>query len=155
RDGKLIFLATDLTSQEQQEIERLKDEVRKGTRMDDAQVFDTLEKQGKLPEWCVTSEIGFLAVEIESDEKVPPDQRFAFLDRPGKVYRRARKGDNLRPEQCVVAREIKAFRKLEVGDRVKRGQLLALVNPILALDEMAVKNAQFEASEAERRASDK
>jgi WD40 repeat protein len=159
RDGKLIFLATELTPEEQQQIDKLKEEVRqgkfRGTRLDDAQVFQVLKEQGKLPEWCVTHEIGFLAVEVGPNESVPAGQRFVFRNRPGKEYRRARPDDDLQPDRCVVARETKAFRKLEVGDHVNERQLVGLVNPVLALDEMAVKNAKLDAAEADRRASEK
>jgi multidrug resistance efflux pump len=126
RDGQLVFLGT---------------EIKPGERVP--------------PEKVIKAEVGFLAIEIGLAEKVPPAERLVFRDHPGKEYRRARPGDDHKPDKCVVARETKAYRKLEVGDRVEEGQLLALVDPVLALDELAVKIAKLDAAEAERRASEK
>jgi hypothetical protein len=42
-----------------------------------------------------------------------------------------------------------------VGQKVEPGQLLGLVNPVLALDEVAARVARLDMSEADRRASEK
>jgi hypothetical protein len=94
----------------------------------------------------------FLAVEVAKGEKVPPGQRVAVPGRTG-VYRRWQEGDELVPDHLVLARERRRLRRLEVGDKVEEGQLLGLVNPALALDDVAVKVAALEIAEADRQAA--
>jgi biotin carboxyl carrier protein len=124
REGKLIFLGT---------------EIKPGEKVPPGKVIKV--------------EVGFLAVEIEPGERIPAEERIAVRGYPGKEYRRVRRGDDIRPDKCVVTHETKAYRKLGVGDRVVEGQLLGLVNPAIALDELAVRVAKLDAAEADRRAS--
>jgi multidrug resistance efflux pump len=123
REGKLIFLGTEIKPGEQ-----------------------------VLPDQVIKIEVGFLAVAIGPEEIVPPEQQLALLANP-LTYRRWKLGDDLLPERVRIARETREFRRLEVGQWVEPGQLLGLVNPVLALDEVAVKLAKFDASAAERRAA--
>jgi RNA polymerase sigma factor (sigma-70 family) len=133
-EGKLLFVATDLKPEE-------------------ARLIAELKREGKpLPDSYLTAEMAFLAVEAAPGEQVPPEQQVHF---PGnrQTYRPWRPGDKLVPGKTLVARQVKELRRLEVGMRVEEGQLLALVNPALALDDLAVKNARLEAAEADRRAA--
>jgi hypothetical protein len=100
----------------------------------------------------VKVEFACLAVEVPSAEKVADDQIVAIKGDP-KKYRRWREGDPLEPGKLAIAREIRAFRRLEVGDEIKAGQILGLVDPTKANDEVTIKKARLEASEAERQAS--
>jgi len=133
-DGKLIFLGTELKPEESATVAELK-------------------KQGKaLPAWYINADLGFLAVEVNSGEQVPAGEQIVFTGSP-KVYRRWKEGDQLIPGRVVVAKQTREFRKLEVGDRVERGQLLGLVNPAVAFDELSIKTAKLEAADADYRAA--
>jgi multidrug resistance efflux pump len=48
----------------------------------------------------------------------------------------------------IVITEKREFRKLHVGDAVARDQLLAMINPTVAVDEVAVRVAKLESAEA-------
>jgi hypothetical protein len=126
RDGQLLFLGTDLREDEPQPP----------------------------ADQIITAEIGFLAVEVAPGEEVRAADQVDAPNLPRK-YRRWKAGDDLIPGEVIVGRQRKEFRKLHLGERVSAGQLLALVNPALALDELAVKHAKLEANEADRRAAAK
>src|SRR5262249_7681629 len=64
-------------------------------------------------------------------------------------YRRAGPDDELAPGQTAVVRQERRYRKLNLGDRVTKGQLLGLINPALAVDDLAIKQAKLEAAEAD------
>jgi hypothetical protein len=100
----------------------------------------------------VVAEVPFLAVEAAPGEQVPPEQRVILVP-GGPVYRRWRPGDPLEAGKVVLTRRREEFRKLEVGDKVEEGQLLALVDPALALHEVALEIASLEARAAEHRAA--
>jgi WD40 repeat protein len=129
RDGRLIFLATEVAPGELDQVPPLK----------------------RLP-----YELGFIAVDITDDPeevaRTPEGERVTFADNPRK-YRRWKDGDKIEPGKVVLARQPRVFRRLEAGDKVKEGQLLALVNPALALDELSVKIANLDAAEADRLAA--
>ncbi|MFN6052049.1 MAG: HlyD family efflux transporter periplasmic adaptor subunit, partial [Planctomycetia bacterium] len=99
--------------------------------------------------------IGYLLVEIEKDEQVPSTNIIKVPSRPEKIYRRWKEGDPLAPSKVYLDYENKTFFKLEVGDEVNEGQLVGLVNPVLALDDLSIRAAKLDASEADRRASEK
>jgi hypothetical protein len=96
----------------------------------------------------------FLAVELEPGEKVPAEEQLTE-PRDGRKYRRWKLGDLLTPSRLKVLREVKLFRRLEAGDRVQEGDLVAQVNPLLAQDELLVRLAKLEAAQAEMLASEK
>jgi WD40 repeat protein len=123
-------------------------------------VIGTEVKPGETvpPDKRLTATVGLLAIEIGPKEEVPADQQFSFpgITKGGQVvkFRRWKDGDPIPPERkMVVAREVKDFRRLEVGDEVKAGQLVTLVDPLIALNEAAIKNSQVDAAESEMRAS--
>jgi hypothetical protein len=117
----------------------------------------------------------FLATEAAPDEKVPPDrliryqtvtlgirvpteqdwlalpaeERLRDSRHPDSWYRRAGPDDELAPGQTAVVRQERRYRKLNLGDRVTTGQLLGLINPALAVDDLAIKQAKLEAAEAD------
>ncbi len=99
-----------------------------------------LKEEGKLIEY----KLGYLYVpEKKGDEK------------DGKYRRFNRDTDTLDPESVRLAMVPQYFRKLELGDRVKEGDLLALVKPALALEDLNVKQSKFKAAELDRIASEK
>jgi len=93
---------------------------------------------------------------IIEDEKVSPEETILLNNKPGKKYRRWKGGeDPLTPGKVTLDYKETTFFKLEVGDEVKKDQLVALVNPVLALDDLGIRAAKLEASESDRRASEK
>ena len=119
REGKLLFLATHTHPGE------------------------TVPKQ-KLVEF----EVGVLVVAVPSWDGVAEVDRFQDPKYPEK-YRRALASDELIPGKTVVFRQRLRLRKLDVGDRVREGQLLGIINPAVALEEMASKQAKLEAADAD------
>jgi len=105
------------------------------------------------PGKMVEVELGFLAIEPLPGELVAPNDRITFRENPGRIFRRATEKDSVQPERSVVVRQKTRLRKLEVGDRVVKDQLLAVVDPELGLEDLAIKVAKLDASEADRRAS--
>jgi WD40 repeat protein len=127
KDGKLIFLATEIGPGERDTIPKTK-------------IF--------------RYELGFLAFEISEAEfaTTPESERVVFPNNPRK-YRRWKETDPVEPNRVILARQARDFRRLEAGDKVKEGQLLALVQPALALDELSVKIAKLDAADADRQSS--
>jgi WD40 repeat protein len=135
RDGKLLCVATPVTPEEEGII---------------------------LASKIFIQKFGVLAIEVPRNQEhlVPPEDRLEVEgitrgDNTKKMFRPCTERDVLRPGTLQVVYREKKMRKLEVGDFVKAGQLLALVNPALALDEMASKVAKLDAAEADTRAAAK
>ncbi len=112
------------------------------------EVQQRLFQEGK---W-IKVQIGQLFVEESSPGQ---ESLVRFPDTPEKTYRLGRKGERLTPGQVRLGLVDVIFRKLEVGEKVEKGQTLGLVDPKLALDELEVKVAKFEAADAERLAAEK
>jgi len=99
--------------------------------------------------------LGFLVTEAREGDNVKPEQSIIFPDNPKKKFRYVSKGESFNPGQvCVVQVEF-LFRRLEVGDAVKKDQLVALVDSVVALDELVIKTTRFSGAEADRLASEK
>jgi RNA polymerase sigma factor (sigma-70 family) len=154
----------ELDRQEKELLAAIRAEVQEQTRA--AEVVS--ECEGKLI--FVGTEIK--PGEVVADGKlVEPDPWFSFLAveaQPGDVgafqiphdpskifYRRWREGDQPEPGKCVVFRQAGRIRKLQVGDKVQRGDLVAVVNPAVALNDLAIALAEFDAADAEFRAAGK
>jgi WD40 repeat protein len=108
---------------------------------------ETVPPEKQLPE----AKLGFLAVlvgdkPIEGEEcvQIPNDPRY---------YRRARATDSFEPEKVFLLTKRQPVRKLQVGDHVKRGQLLAQVNPAKSSDDVSVKIAKLNAVEFARQSA--
>jgi WD40 repeat protein len=101
------------------------------------------------------AELGFLAIPLDEGEQLKEgEEKFQFPNNP-KWYRRIRETDELKPNMIRLGFETRKVRKLQVGDQVKRGQLLALVNPRKSFDDVAIKLAKVDATDAERLSSQK
>jgi WD40 repeat protein/biotin carboxyl carrier protein len=100
-------------------------------------------------------ETAYLAVEAQPGDKPEPGEPPFFKGINGKTYRAWREKDPMEPGKLLVAKWPRRFRKLDVGDKVQAGQILAQINPQIAVDELGTKVAKLGASEAERRASGK
>lgn len=117
----------------------------------------------------IRAKVGFLAVAAQSGEQVPAAQQIVFPSIK-RVYRRWKEGDPMKEPThrdgnksadenagpfLIVAEEFREFRRLDVGDEVKAGQMIALVDPTLAIKEMAIKNSQVNAAEADVKSTEK
>jgi WD40 repeat protein/biotin carboxyl carrier protein len=129
RDGKLLFLATDIQEGEF---------VPKGKEL--------------------TYEVVTLGVRVTTDEewkRVPSRDRMIVQDAEGKVfwYRVAQDNDDLTNVETALIPRTYRLRTLDVGDRVRPGQMLGLVNPVLAIAEVRKQQERVEAAKADVRAS--
>jgi RNA polymerase sigma factor (sigma-70 family) len=94
----------------------------------------------------------YLVVEAGPDERVPADQRLSFAG-DSKVYRRWRTGEPLPPGKVRAVGEPKTYKILQIGDWVRAGEVVALVNPAIAIDDLNVKVTMLAAAEADRKAA--
>lgn len=94
------------------------------------------------------AQLGFLAVPLKSGEK-PKDGEKTWTHKDV-TYRRMRPDDELKPNRIALFTDERKVRKLKRGDVVKKGQLLALVDPKKAFDDVAVRVAKLNGSEADR-----
>ena len=69
------------------------------------------------------------------------------------VYRRWHEGDPLKPGKVEMVFEQKVYRKLREGDRVKKDQLLALLDTTVQVNDVASKIAKMVTAEADYRAA--
>jgi RNA polymerase sigma factor (sigma-70 family) len=106
----------------------------------------------KAPPGAFKHEMYYLVTERQPDDKEPRDD-WVTID--GKQYRPVGKREELRPNKVRIHRVEKWFLPLKVGATVQPGQLVALTDPALAVDELGVKLAKFDAAEADRAASEK
>lgn len=123
RDGKLLFVATP---------------VRAGEFVPPNKLFE--------------HDVPMLAIEVTSATEwrnLPEEERLRDVDAPKKMYRAIRLSDSLAPRTTVVIRQKIRFRKLEVGDRVNKGQLLGVINPALAMEELFIRQAGVEVADRE------
>ncbi|HEY7156332.1 MAG TPA: HlyD family efflux transporter periplasmic adaptor subunit [Gemmataceae bacterium] len=102
------------------------------------------------------AELGFLAVPVGPKERLREGEKtFQLFEESNQMYRRLRDDDPLEPHKITLAREFREVRKLQVGDWVERGQLLALVNPKKSFDEVTMKVASLDAADYDTQASGK
>lgn len=138
-DGVLVIV-------EKQEVASAKEGIIKfiGT---DVQMGETVPADKQLPE----AELGFLAI-ILGEKPVDGKNCFQIPNDP-RWYRRWTLSDELEPERLRLLQERRKVRKLQEGDIVKRGQLLAQIDPAKASDDVSVKNAKLNAVEQQRMAA--
>jgi biotin carboxyl carrier protein len=122
----------------------------------------------------VDGTILFLATELKPGEVVPKDKKIvekswtlgiltvkeAVEDRlivedavKSAIYRKWRAIDGLPPKRLRVGYVEKKYRKLVEGDKVEKGQLLALVDTEIARDELESKIAKIDAAQSELQTS--
>ena len=93
---------------------------------------------------------------VIEDEKVSGSDVILLDNKSNKKFRLWKGGDDpLPPGKLALDYKETIFYKLEVGDEVQKNQLVALVNPALALDDLGIRAAKLEATESDRRASEK
>src|SRR6185437_4090197 len=101
------------------------------------------------------AELGFLVVQMAPNEKLREGEKAfpLYENDPTRLYRRVREGEELEPNKITLAREWRPVRKLQVGYKVKRDQLVGLVNPRKSFDEVASRVAKLAGADADRAAS--
>jgi WD40 repeat protein len=104
------------------------------------------------PEKIREVEMADLVIEIPAREVVRPEEQITIPDVPARC-RRATPTDLLPPGRTHVYRYKVQMRVLDIGDKVEQGQVVAVVNPVLAVDDLEVKRAKLDAAEADRRAA--
>jgi WD40 repeat protein len=155
RDGKLIMVGTELSDADRQELKKIANRLPGGEDLSDPnKILAFLRDKKALPSWCLIAKMGFLTIQIQPGEQIPTNEQFRF-EGDNRLFRRWQDDDPIYPDQMRVAEEDRAFRRIQVGDRVEEGQILALVNPTLAQADLADSVARLDASEAARRASEK
>jgi WD40 repeat protein len=105
------------------------------------------------PEKIVEANFGYLLIEVGKDD--PPGETPFAVDKSGKLYRYCQPNDLMTPDKLRVFTVKRRIRQLQVGDWVEKGQLLALVNPELQIQDLGIKYAKLESSMADLRASTK
>jgi WD40 repeat protein/biotin carboxyl carrier protein len=97
--------------------------------------------------------VGYLIIPMRDKDNVSPDQ--VILGAGGSRWRRWLSESDTDPEpgRVFVRQEKKWFKRLEVGDEVKAGEVVALVDPALALGDLRIKRAGLDSSESDLRAS--
>ncbi len=129
RDGVLLFVGT---------------EIKEGEKVPPEQVLEVTET--------------YAYVEIRPGEKVPPDEQVKLEVRDGeskqtKLFRRMNDTDKPEAEQVVIASRKRRLRTLQEGDAIQEGQLLAMVDPRLAVADFLSKKTRVETSVADWKTS--
>src|SRR5262245_51540535 len=82
----------------------------------------------------VLIEVKVLAAEVLPGETIPPGTELTAEGLPaGKRYRRVQEGEEVSPARLIIGKEQRWFRPLHEGDDVVKGQLVAVVDPTLAM----------------------
>src|SRR5262245_47881148 len=141
RDGLLLYVATELTPEERAKL---------AANASDAELaklgFVRVTETWVYTEWLKgqpESEI----IEIDVGKEGAKDFR---------KFRRVAEGEQVADAakvECV--RQERILRKLKPGDRVKKGDLLGLVDPRVAIDEYQLRKTKVKAAEADHLASQK
>jgi WD40 repeat protein len=118
----------------------------------DVQEGEVVPPEKQLPK----AELGFLALPVGPNERLREGEKtFKLFKDSDQRYRRLHDDDLLEPHKITLAREFREVRKLQVGDWVKRGQLLALVDPQKSFDDVSMKAAKLDAADYDKQASGK
>jgi WD40 repeat protein len=137
-DGQLLFIGTEPTAGEELPP---KDVMRHTISYLMTKVTD--KEKGKFP----------------AEEKFPESWRkYKASEAPGAAiifYRPLEENEPVEPANVLVRSEERLFRRLREGDEVAEGQLLGLVNPSLARDDLVIKKAKLQASIADLQTSEK
>jgi RNA polymerase sigma factor (sigma-70 family) len=112
----------------------------------------TVKRGEQPPAGAFKHEMTYLVTEPEPGEDGPKDD-WVTIDK--KLYRPVRKREELKPNRVRIHHAERWFVPLKEGAAVEPGQLLALVDPSLAVDELSIKLARLDAAEADRIAAEK
>jgi WD40 repeat protein len=131
RDGVLLYVATE-------------------ARPDDMKQLPSFR--------VITIEEPYAYVEMADGEQANPEDivpadTVVNGKKLGKRYRRWRETDTTEAAKIEIIKRPRTLRLLREGDEVKKGQLIALVDPSLEVDEVAIKKAKVDAAIADQQAS--
>jgi WD40 repeat protein len=101
-----------------------------------------------------TEQVPFLGIEVLPGE-VAPESQIVTVTVEGQVkrYRPLKEDDTREPARLWVGTVTRQLRRLHENDPVKKGQLLASLDPSLAIDDLAIKYARLLASQADWQAA--
>jgi WD40 repeat protein len=111
-----------------------------------------LKPSEKRPDNAFSHKMSYLVTEVQPDEKEPRDD---WVPLDGRMYRPLTKDDPIVPGRIRLCRTEKWFVPVDEGTQVKKDALLAVIDPVTAVDDLAIKVAKFEAAEADRLAEAK
>jgi WD40 repeat protein len=115
----------------------------------EVQMGENVPPEKQLPD----ARLGFLAINV-GEKATPGEDCFRTPNDPKNWYRKARPTDPLEPKKLFLFDKRFPVRKLQVGDRVTRGQLLAQINPDKTKDEVSINIAKVNEVEAARWAAE-
>jgi WD40 repeat protein len=99
------------------------------------------------PKHAFEQEVPTLVTEVAADEKGPQDDWFQTGD---KWYRPLKKGEDPRANKLKLEMRKRWFVEVDAGTRVKEGDLLAVIDPALAVADLRIKLAKLDAADADR-----
>jgi len=134
--GKLLFVGA---------------EVQPGEPKPQGQELEKAIEQGKYHR----AERFTLVTEMGEGESAAPGKIVTFPDNPKKKYRPINPDETLDPNKIRLARTELLCRRLEVGQAVQRGQVVALFDSKDAADDLVIQVTKFIGAEADRMASEK
>jgi WD40 repeat protein/biotin carboxyl carrier protein len=102
----------------------------------------------------ISLSVGILAMKLTEEELRAGMPGVVLVPGDTAKYRRWELNDGFRPETIRQTNEQRVYKLLEVGHKVEKGQLLAVIDPALAWDDLGTKIAKTDANEAGRRAAD-
>lgn len=85
-----------------------------------------------------------LSAPLGGNRKIAMKEPFADPTAPNKLYRFPRVNDKLESGSTKVIRLHGRFRRLAENDEVKEGQLIGIINPAVAIEDMEIKLAKLE-----------
>jgi WD40 repeat protein len=103
------------------------------------------------PPGAIRQKMSYLLIETQPGEMRKSD----WEEIDGKSYRPVEKGDKVQPHKLLLRQVDRYFLPIDEGSQVESGDLLGVVDPVLAVDELAIKLAKLDAADADRIASEK
>jgi WD40 repeat protein len=128
RDGQLLFLGTEI-------------KLKAGEK----------EPEEALKRDAIRQEVNYLVIEVQPGEPEKDD----WMTIGNRRYRPLTKRDDVAPNKVRLVRTEKWFRPIDERSEVKEGDLLGVVDPVTAADDLRIKVAKFDAAEADRAAEEK
>ena len=157
RDGQLSFLGSEINVKptEQPPAAAFKAEMNYLVTQDDWVVLQG--KAYRLLNEGEETRPNVVQVKDDKDQEkayVPVEQD-EWVTIQGKHFRPLGRREEVRPNKVRLHYAEKWFLPVDKGSRVEKDQLLALIDPSLAVDELSSKLAKLDAAEADRVASEK
>jgi hypothetical protein len=97
-------------------------------------------------------DMSYLVTEAGPGETGPQE---GWVQVGNKWYRPLKKDEDAKPFKLRLHRAEKWFRPVDEGTEVKKDDLLAVIDPVTAVDELSIRVAKLDAAEADKVASEK